>query len=106
MQCSNVSAEINFSNIELLPGTVKFLELGIMPGGSKRNLKHAENFTIFNPSLTYNQKLITCDAQTSGGLLITLSNRNANKFIEEFGKKAKIIGEITSKKNNSVSVKL
>ena len=103
---SNVSAEINFSNIELLPGTVKFLEQGIMPGGSKRNLKHAENFTIFNPNLTYNQKLITCDAQTSGGLLITLSNGDANKFIEEFGKKAKIIGEITSKKNNSVSVEL
>jgi len=60
---SNVSAEINFNNIELLPGTVKFLEQGIMPGGSKRNLKHAENFTIFNPNLTYNQKLITCDAQ-------------------------------------------
>jgi selenophosphate synthase len=57
-----------FNNIELLPGTVKFLEQGIMPGGSKRNLKHAENFTIFNPNLTYNQKLITCDAQTSGGL--------------------------------------
>ena len=103
---SNVSAEVNFNNIELLPGTVKFLEQGIMPGGSKRNLKHVENFTIFNPNLTYNQKLITCDAQTSGGLLITLSNGDANKFIEEFGKKAKIIGEITSKKNNSVSVEL
>ena len=77
-----------------------------MPGGSKRNLKHAENFTTFNPNLTYNQKLITCDAQTSGGLLITLSNGDANKFIEQFGKKAKIIGEITSKKNNSVSIEL
>ena len=30
---SNVSAEINFNNIEFLPGTVKFLEQGIMPGG-------------------------------------------------------------------------
>ena len=102
---SNVSAEINFSNIELLPGVVEYLEQGIMPGGSKRNLKHAENFTIFNPNLTYNQKLITCDAQTSGGLLITLSNEYAPKFIEEFGEKAKIIGEIKSKKNNSVVVK-
>ena len=105
-KASNVSAKINFSNIDMLPGIMEFLDKGIMPGGSKRNLKHAENFTIFNPNLTYNQKLITCDAQTSGGLLITLSNGDANKFIEEFGKKAKIIGEITSKKNNSVSVEL
>ena len=36
---SNVSAEISFSNIELLPGAVKFLEQGIMPGGSKRKFK-------------------------------------------------------------------
>ena len=85
---------------------MEFLDEGIMPGGSKRNLKHAENFTNFHSNLTYNQKLITCDAQTSGGLLITLPKRDANKFIEEFGKKAKIIGEITSKKNNSVSVEL
>ena len=69
-------------------------------------LKYAENFSIFNSNLTYNQKLIACDAQTSGGLLITLSNRDANKFVEEFGKKAKIIGKITSKKNKSVNVEL
>ena len=105
-KASNVSAEINYNNIELLPGTIKFLDQGIMPGGSKRNLKHAKNFTNFHSNLTYNQKLITCDAQTSGGLLITLPNKDAHKFIEDFGERAKIIGEIKSKKNNSVNVVL
>jgi len=105
-KASNVSAKINFSDIDLLPGIMEFLDEGIMPGGSKRNLKHAENFTNFHSNLTYNQKLVTCDAQTSGGLLITLPNKNANKFIESFGGKAKIIGKITSKKNHSVNVDL
>ena len=105
-KASNVSAKINFSYIDMLPGIMEFLDEGIMPGGSKRNLKYAENFTNFHSNLTYNQKLITCDAQTSGGLLITLPKRDAYKFIEDFGERAKIIGEIKSKKNYSVNVGL
>ena len=77
-----------------------------MPGGSKRNLEHAEKFTNFSSELTYNQKLITCDAQTSGGLLITLPPKDAKKFLNEFGDDAKIIGEIVSKKNKSVKANL
>ena len=103
---SKVSAEISFNQIDLLPGTLDLIEKGIMPGGSKRNLEHAEKFTNFSSELTYNQKLITCDAQTSGGLLITLPPKDAKKFLNEFGNDAKIIGEIVSKKNKSVKVNL
>ena len=103
---SKVSAEINFNKIDLLPGTLDLIEEGIMPGGSKRNLEHAEKFTNFSSELTYNQKLIACDAQTSGGLLITLPPKNSKKFLNEFGNDAKIIGKIVSKKNKSVIVKL
>ena len=103
---SKISADINFNQIDLLPGTLDLIEKGIMPGGSKRNLEHAEKFTNFSSELTYNQKLITCDAQTSGGLLITLPPKDAKKFLNEFGDDAKIIGEIVSKKNKSVTVNL
>jgi selenide,water dikinase len=76
-----------------------------MPGGSKRNLDHAENFTTFSSKLSFNQKLLVCDAQTSGGLLISLPPKDAKKFITHFGEKAKIIGEIQPRKIKPITVK-
>ena len=103
---SKVSAKIYFNQIDLLPGTLDLIEEGIMPGGSKRNLEHAERFTNFSSTLSYNEKLITCDAQTSGGLLITLPPKDAKAFLNDFGNKAKVVGEIISEKDKPVIVNL
>ena len=105
-KASKVSAKIYFNQIDLLPGTLDLIEQGIMPGGSKRNLEHAEKFTNFSSELSYNEKLITCDAQTSGGLLITLPPKDARSFLNDFGNKAKVVGEIISEKDKPVIVNL
>ena len=101
---SNVSATINFNEIEFLPGAVDLANKGVIPGGSKRNFEHAEKFTAFSSGLSSTQKLLTCDAQTSGGLLITLPPKEAAQFLNEFGVKAKKIGEIEYRKTKPVSV--
>ena len=101
---SNVSATVNFNEIEFLPGAVYLANEGVIPGGSKRNFEHAEEFTAFSSGLSSTQKLLTCDAQTSGGLLITLPPKEASQFLNEFGVKAKKIGEIESRKTKPVSV--
>ncbi len=101
---SNVSATINFNEIEFLPGAVDLANEGVIPGGSKRNFEHAEKFTAFSSGLSSTQKLLTCDAQTSGGLLITLPPKEAAQFLNEFGVKAKKIGEIEYRKTKPVSV--
>lgn len=102
---SNVSANVYFKEIEFLPGAIDLVNEGIMPGGSKRNLDHAENFTTFSSNLSFNQKLLVCDAQTSGGLLISLPPKDAKKFLNQFGEKAKIIGEIQPRKTKPITVK-
>ena len=89
-----------------MPGVVDLVNEGIMPGGSKRNLEHAEKFAAFSSDLSFNQKLLTCDAQTSGGLLLSLPPKDAEKFLNEFGEKAKKIGEIGSRRTNSVYVNI
>ena len=101
---SNVSATINFNEIEFLPGAVDLANEGVIPGGSKRNFEHAEKFTAFSSGLSSIQKLLTCDAQTSGGLLITLPPKEAAQFLNEFGVKAKKIGEIEPRRTKPVSV--
>ena len=101
---SNVSSNINFSDINFLPGTINLANEGIMPGGSKRNLEYAENYVKFSDSLSPTEKLLACDAQTSGGLLISIPNDEADQFISAYGHQAIKIGSIIEKDTFSVSI--
>ena len=101
---SQVSANINFSQINFLPGVIDLANEGIIPGGTKRNLDYAEKFAHFSESLSPTQKLLSCDAQTSGGLLISLPETEANRFISIYGDLAVIIGNIAEQNNYVVSI--
>ena len=101
---SNVSSNIKFSDINFLPGAIDLANEGIMPGGSKRNLEYAENYVKFSDSLSPTEKLLACDAQTSGGLLISIPNDEADQFISTYGHQAIKIGSIIEKDTFSVSI--
>ena len=101
---SNVSSNINFSDINFLPGAIDLANEGIMPGGSKRNLEYAENYVKFSDSLSPTEKLLACDAQTSGGLLISIPNDEADQFISAYGHQAIKIGSIIEKDTFSISI--
>ena len=101
---SHVSANINYSEIQFLPGTVELANKDIIPGGSKRNLEYAMEYVHFNESLSTLEKLLTCDSQTSGGLLISLPENEADDFISVFEGYAFRIGSITNKNNKIISV--
>lgn len=68
-QGSGVQARIQFTQIPLLPYVKEYLAMGCSPGGAKRNFA---SYGCFLGELTEEQKLIVCDPQTSGGLLIAV----------------------------------
>jgi len=107
-KASKVSAEIKYDDLPLLPGVNKLASDGIIPGGTKRNLSFAESFTQFLEDRTKIEKLITSDAQTSGGLLISLPPDSAKMFIKKFNErspiKAQEIGNIIKQKTNTIYV--
>ena len=107
-EASKVSAEIKYDDLPLLPGVNKLASDGIIPGGTKRNLSFAESFTQFLEDQTKIEKLITSDAQTSGGLLISLPPDSAKMFIKKFNErspiKAQEIGNIIKQKINTIYV--
>ena len=107
-KASNVSAEINFKNLDFLPGVRELAEKGIIPGGSKRNLDFVNEYVHFQNSLSEIDQLLAADAQTSGGLLISLSNENADKFLDIFNSTAPFpaykIGLITKKTDYIISI--
>lgn len=94
---SSVSAEINFHDLEFLPSAFELAMEGIIPGGTKRNLNYLREFVSFNDNLDQTQQLLAADAQTSGGLLISLPVDEARSFIKELNDKPTIIGQITKK---------
>lgn len=69
---SAVSAEIWSDAVPLLPDVRRLALEGHVPGGTRRNLDSVAETTTFDPSLDDVQRLILADAQTSGGLLLSV----------------------------------
>ena len=70
---SGVTIEIEAAAVRYLPGAVEYAAQGAIPGGLKNNREFAES-CVENASSTSD---LLYDPQTSGGLLISLSERDA-----------------------------
>ena len=74
------------------------LEAGIAPGGTHRNLASAEGVVDWDPRLDEQHRLSLCDAQTSGGLLISTPPDRRDRLLGELGevgvRTAAVVGEI------------
>ena len=107
-EASGVSAKIDYQSLPFLPSVKELAKRGTVPGGTKRNLKFVKDKVQFGEHLTDIDKLLLADAQTSGGLLISLSVEKAKIYITKFNElskiKATIIGEIVEKSNSTIFV--
>ena len=103
-QNSGVSSKINFSKLNFLPSVFNLAESGIMAGGTRRNLNYLKDYVSFGPDLTELEHLLAADAQTSGGLLISLPNKDAQKFVQSYGPLSGIIGNITEKNSHFITL--
>ena len=72
MRASRVSGTIRRDAVPVLPGAIELLEEGIAPGGTRRNEAGVEESVEWDPGLDDDDRLLLCDAQTSGGLLISV----------------------------------
>jgi selenide, water dikinase len=72
MHVSCVSARIDLSRIPLIPGVAELAKLGV-PAGTRSNLNYVSDKVVWSEGVTENEKLLLADAQTSGGLLISVS---------------------------------
>ncbi len=72
LAASGVAAEIRAGAVPRLPGARRLAEAGHVPGGTRRNLEAAAAVTTWDPSLDEVERLLLCDAQTSGGLLLAV----------------------------------
>jgi selenide,water dikinase len=71
-------AEIDFSKVPIFSNVTYYLEAGAVPGGTKRNLASYGSRIICDDGLLLQ---ILADPQTSGGLLIAVSDEGVEDFI-------------------------
>jgi selenide, water dikinase len=69
---AGLTATIHLSEVPVLPGVRALVERGVVPGGTRTNLELAGSYATFAGHLSETDRLIVCDAQTSGGLLAAL----------------------------------
>ena len=82
LRASGVSAEISASKAPVLPGVDELLEQGVAPGGTHRNMAGVEDYVHWDEALSENDRLVLCDAQTSGGLLISVPAEKLGGLME------------------------
>jgi len=103
---SKVSATINYNKMPILPNIQNYLANGCSPGGAQRNFdSYGHHLSAMNDEV----QSIICDPQTSGGLLIMVSDSGESEFrqvMQKSGFDLEAIGEIVENDNNKSIIQI
>ncbi len=93
-RASRVRLRIEAAALPLLPGAIDLVRAGHVPGGTRRNLELASSESRIGVDLAAEMVLLACDAQTSGGLLLSVPEGRAGVLTAKLPR-ARRIGEVT-----------
>jgi selenide,water dikinase len=97
---AGVQAILEANQVPVMSVAWEYAAAGAIPGGTKDNLEYVKEFVQWNASTPELLKFILADAQTSGGLLISLPVSQASALVtrlhESGNHDAAIIGMISS----------
>jgi len=100
MNGSDTAAAISAGSIPLLPGVVELAASGVVPGGTRDNFAFTAPSAEYDERLSTTKRLVLSDAQTSGGLLISVPKGKAEALVRRLRSSgvsdATVIGEVTS----------
>ena len=94
MTSSGVTANIYSSKVPILDGSLEIAKSNIFPDGTNRNIDYVADLVSWDPSLEDHMKLILCDPQTSGGLLISVDESKLELLIGQLGKSGNNISSV------------
>lgn len=108
-EASKVSLEVESDKVPLISGVMDILNQGAYPGGSSTNRAYTESHISWDDNVEENMKKILADAQTSGGLLISIPKAKAGALLEELKSgphpEARIVGRVVEKRDRTIYVK-
>ena len=79
---NNLGAELWINDIPVIDGLDKYISVGMIPGGTIKNQEIYSCSVEKKPDITSKKEIILYDAQTSGGLLLSVKPEEAEKAKE------------------------
>ena len=105
---SNLTAQINWSNVPLLSKVADLAQQGVITGASGRNWESYGKDVLLPKQYSAAQQALLTDPQTSGGLLVSCSADAANDVLEIFKQHqfldAAVIGEMLPKQDQPLVI--
>ena len=80
---SGVTLILESAKLPLLKSAVRLAEKGYITGGCKRNKDYLDDKMVIEKSVSEGLAEVALDPQTSGGLLIAIGKKHADKLIED-----------------------
>jgi len=105
---SHVDAQISLESVPILPEARELAAMNVIPGGTLNNLEFIAPHVTFEDHISHVDQVLLADAQTSGGLLISLPEIEAEQLLENLhikGITAFKIGEILSPGEGRIHVR-
>jgi selenide,water dikinase len=99
LRAGRVGARVEASAVPILPDVPRLAREGFVPGGTRRNLEALADFVRWPDALDETGRLILCDAQTSGGLLLSVPPERRRQLLEALhrrGAGGAVIGEVVA----------
>jgi selenide,water dikinase len=107
-EASGVTMRIEADKVPVLSGAYDLLEMGCIPCATYKNQDFVEAKADFPDGFDFNTKLILLDAQTSGGLFISVAADRADEMVsalrEEDCPEAVVIGEVIEAGQKPIAV--
>lgn len=97
-RASRVGLKIVSKDIPLLPGTHDYAMMSLFPGGSSLNFEYTDPHVEWSETVPEEMRMLLCDAQTSGGLLMAVEAKRADELLGRLHEAgvtaARMIGEV------------
>jgi cysteine desulfurase len=104
---SKVNALLHLGSIPIIPEARELAGMDVIPGGTLNNLSYVKPHVSFTANIPHVDQVLLADAQTSGGLLISLPEKEAGKLLEDLlksGVDAAVIGSISEPGEGKITI--
>ncbi|MBW6408728.1 selenide, water dikinase SelD [Clostridium weizhouense] len=105
---SDKTIEIFSDSVPIIEGALEYAKMGIIPEGMYNNLDYLKDKFTLGSNISQELQDVLIDPQTSGGLLLSISEKDVKEFLsrtEVFTSHARIIGQVVDKVDKHIVIK-
>lgn len=107
-QASHCGMVLFASQVPVIPQALEYAQMGMVPGGTHANRNFCRHSVSADPGIPSYLLDILSDAQTSGGLLISVAQDRASLLLQQLNEKglreASLIGEVIEDLSGGITV--